>query len=75
MRALSFLVVALAGLWLWRSLSSTSKKNDPDRSTPEIEPVAMVQCQRCGVHLPAAEAITGKQGSYCSRAHLQQSEI
>jgi uncharacterized protein len=34
----------------------------------------MLRCAHCGTHLPQTEAITGRQGHYCSLAHRQQSE-
>lgn len=74
MKALFLLVIALAGVWLWRSLTTTTKPPAVDKTRPESEPSAMVQCRHCGVHLPVAESVTGVNGSYCSQAHLQQSE-
>lgn len=74
MKVLLYLAIALAGLWLWRSITSAAKPSDANKSRAPVEPAAMVQCGRCGVHLPAAEAVVGKSGSYCSQAHLQQSE-
>jgi len=73
-RALFYLAIALAGLWLWRSLTNAAKPPVADKPSTQDVPAEMVQCRRCGVHLPAADAISGKDGSYCSQTHLQQSE-
>jgi len=73
-RALFYLVIALAGVWLWRSLSAAGTPPSVGKNHPEIAPATMVQCRHCGVHLPATEAITGANGVYCSQAHLQQAE-
>jgi uncharacterized protein len=34
----------------------------------------MVACAHCGLHLPATDAVQGKQGIYCSNAHRQARE-
>ncbi|MDT9001150.1 PP0621 family protein [Paucibacter sp. APW11] len=32
-------------------------------------PQAMLRCTECGLHLPAAEALPGRGGQFCSAAH------
>ncbi|APW45715.1 PP0621 family protein [Rhodoferax antarcticus] len=73
MRGLLLLAAVLVIVWLWRSRAGSVK---PDRATRAAEPQLedMVRCQQCGLHLPAADAITGRQGSYCCAEHLQLSE-
>jgi uncharacterized protein len=34
----------------------------------------MVACLHCGTHLTAADAVKGRQGSYCSAEHRQRHE-
>lgn len=46
----------------------------PGSGAVEPEPLKMLQCAQCGVHLPGAEAIAGRQGSYCSAEHRQRAE-
>lgn len=73
MKALVVLLAVLGGVWLWRSgrrLDHDSKP--PRRATPA--PQAMVRCAVCGLHLPQADAVTGRDGVYCSTAHRQQAE-
>ena len=72
MKALLFLMVVLAGVWWWRSrLAPGDKKRPEARPT---EPLDMVRCTQCGMHIPSAEAVQGQQGPYCSLEHLKQLE-
>lgn len=72
-----FAVLALA-FWIWRSnrvRASTKQSFDMKKTAPsDATPQTMLRCAVCGVHLPETDALTGKQGSYCSSAHLKQLE-
>ncbi len=70
---LVFFVIMLVA-FQWRS--TRTAKQPPARSkTPAPgHPVDMVQCARCGVHLPQHEALAGARGNYCSTAHLKAAE-
>lgn len=78
MKYLIVLLVVLAGLWAWRSGRRTDLPGQSGhKATDKMPPAApqdMVRCAVCGVHLPRAEALTGRAGSYCSQAHRQQAE-
>jgi uncharacterized protein len=73
MRAFLLLVLVLIVVWLWRSSRSGSSNG---RKTPpgQPQPQAMVACALCGVHLPQADALAGRQGLYCSAEHRQRAE-
>ncbi|WP_296491992.1 PP0621 family protein [Rhodoferax sp.] len=74
MRGLLLLVLVLAGVWLWRSRAAALSKRAPP---PPVQPppaLDTVACSHCTVHIPNAEAIQGKHGSYCCLEHLHQSE-
>jgi len=73
MRGLLLLAAVLVVVWLWKSRASPVKS---DRAGRAVEPQLqdMVRCQQCGLHLPAADAIAGRQGSYCCAEHLHLSE-
>jgi uncharacterized protein len=74
MKFLLLLSVVLIGVWLWRS----SRQSDPERSRPATkaapEPVDMVRCALCSVHVPSVEAVQGKNGWYCSADHRDRAE-
>lgn len=74
MKGLLLLVLVLAGVWLWRSRAAALSKRPsppPVQPTPTLDTVA---CTLCTVHIPQAEAVQGKHGSYCCLEHLRQSE-
>ncbi len=71
------LVIALVwvAFLLWRHGRRTQlrSKTPPTAGPPKL-PEAMVRCAHCGLHLPAADAVQGRQGSYCSDAHRKTAE-
>lgn len=75
MKLLLVLAAVLLGVWLWRS-GRLKKKQDrqSDRPPASPDPVTMICCGQCGVHLPKAEAVEGKQGMYCSVQHQLSAE-
>jgi len=72
-KALLVLVAVLVGVWIWRQRHPSGSVGPTNRAK---EPVLqdMVRCRQCGMHFPGAEAIIGKQGSYCCTEHLRLSE-
>lgn len=80
MKYLLVLGLVAVAFWVWRNNRQNAKKES--QKTPPaapsasraVEPQAMLQCSVCGVHLPAAEALAGSKGSYCSVAHRKQLE-
>jgi uncharacterized protein len=70
---LVFLVVlVLAWRWrTWRESVQLQKGRQPP-TPPAAAP--MVACRQCGVHIPANEAVTGAQGTYCCVAHRSSAE-
>lgn len=68
---LVFAIVAWLA-WRWRSWRIRSGSHAPTESARE--PTTMQRCDRCGLHVPAREAIAGKSGVYCSQEHLGQAE-
>jgi uncharacterized protein len=80
MKYLLVLAVLAVAFWVWRknrqNAKAESKKTPPadPGSSAVMQPQAMLQCAVCGVHLPAADAVVGRKGSYCSTSHRQQLE-
>jgi uncharacterized protein len=71
-KALLLLLVVLACVWIWRN-RMPSDKSQTSTKTPH-QPLDMVRCTRCGVHVPANDAVQGQKGTYCCQDHLLQSE-
>lgn len=65
---LIFLIVMVL-LFQWRNRRTEKVTQVHRKSAAASGPVAMAECAQCGLHLPAADAIAGKRGVYCSAAH------
>lgn len=80
MKYLLVLAVIAVAFWVWRNNRQQSKGDAakaPAKKTAQdtlAQPQPMLQCATCGVHLPAGEALAGRQGSYCSAAHRAKLE-
>lgn len=76
MKLLIALAVLAVGVWLWRTQRTPPEADRSVRGKAKSEslPQEMVRCHRCAMHVPAAEAVVGKLGSYCSVEHLNRSE-
>jgi uncharacterized protein len=76
---LVFAVIAVA-FWVWRNNRKSAKAQvqkappAPSSNSTAVQPQAMLQCAVCGVHLPAADTVVGRKGSYCSSEHRKQLE-
>jgi uncharacterized protein len=74
MKYLLVLIVVVIGLWMLnKRLRGPAAKPPPGRgpgaARPQV-PAEMVECAHCGLHLPAADAVHGADGTaYCSAAH------
>lgn len=77
---LKFLLLAALVLWLLyspgvRKLLRGALSGEPSppasEAKPEAaQPVAMLPCAHCGVHLPASDALVNDAGQpFCSEAH------
>lgn len=74
MKLLLLIGVVLLGAWLWRSGRRASTKDSVKREAPSTPQSEMVRCLHCAVHLPAAEALQGRLGAYCTTEHRQLAE-
>lgn len=77
---LKFLLLAALVLWLLyspgvrkllRGLRADAPATPPGKTASEAaDPIAMVPCAHCGVHLPRLDALTNDAGQpFCSEAH------
>ena len=75
MKYLLVLVVVWVAFMIWRAnRQGESRAAPPPPSAPPAvpPPQAMLRCAHCGVHLPAADALSSPSGKmYCSAAHRQ----
>lgn len=73
MRLVLLLLVALVGIWAWRSARGDKAQDQVKREQPPALQ-EMASCALCGVHFPQAEGLSGKSGIYCSAEHRTQAE-
>ena len=74
MKYLLLIGLALLALWWWRSLARRGGGQSSTPPQPPAPPQDMIACRQCGLHLPGADVVQGRQGSYCSAAHRQAAE-
>jgi uncharacterized protein len=75
MKALLVLLAVAAGVWLWRRGQRVSASAAAAPPKPAGHPQPMLRGARCGVHLPASNAVMGRDDrAYCCPAHRQQAE-
>ncbi len=71
-----FAVIAVA-FWIWRKNRRNPPPSAPEvprAPAPQTAVLPMLQCALCRVHLPAADALAGRQGHYCSAQHRTERE-
>lgn len=71
------IIIGLVIAWIKRGKKAVKEPAadhaKPAAPSPVITSERMLQCARCGVHLPASEAIADARGSmFCSEEHRQQ---
>ena len=73
-------VVLIALAWLGWTLFRVSQRKaqarervaarpQPDLEAGSAQPESMTRCAKCGVYLPAGEALSEQGHDYCSAAH------
>lgn len=75
MKYLVVLAVIAVAIWIWRN-NRRDEIRAQERARAVPGPQAMVRCAQCGVHLPAGEALTSRNGLpyYCTEAHRKAAE-
>lgn len=70
------LFLGLAGFYLWLKAKKQAKLNIDQASRVKaeqakiVDPVVMVRCHYCSVHLPKPDALAKEDRFYCSHKHL-----
>lgn len=67
------LIFLALAVWLGYRIYQASKKIATQKSSPP-KSQDMVSCEKCGVHIPVAEAIKNGNRYYCSKQHLTGSD-
>lgn len=81
MKYLLVILLILVVFWLWQYERRTQKRASAPPPRPPVKPAPaedvteIVACSVCQLHLPRAEALTGRTGRpYCSQAHRREAE-
>ncbi len=74
MKFLFLLAGAIFLVWLFRPKKASNKLQDDKQSSTPNSTVEMVSCAHCGLHIPKADSVSGKQGSYCNAEHQRAAE-
>lgn len=74
MKLVLIILVALVGIWVWRSSRPQGQELKNQSGVKPLKPLDMVRCRLCSVHVPAVDAVQGKLGLYCGADHLGQAE-
>ena len=70
MKYLLVLAVIAFGVWMFATRARKRGHDDAqDKRSTRAAPHAMARCARCGLHLPAADAVIDGASVYCSEAH------
>lgn len=71
MKYLVLLAVLAIAIGVWRKQRGAHQDAKP-APKPPARPQDMVACERCGIHLPRAEALHQDGHFYCCAEHLPQ---
>ena len=74
MKFLLLLAALLLGVWLWRSNRTLDPKLKRQQPRASPQPLVMVRCTLCAVHVPSGDAVQGNNGVYCNADHLHRAE-
>jgi uncharacterized protein len=63
------LLAVIALFWLLRGGRQRVAPPPAGKPAAPAEPLPIVACAQCGVHLPIGEALPGRGGVFCGAAH------
>ena len=67
-------LLVLIGVLLWRNRHPTDPPAQKKTDNTVREPLNMVRCTLCSVHVPVSDAVQGISGPYCCADHRQHAE-
>ncbi|HWH82309.1 MAG TPA: PP0621 family protein [Burkholderiaceae bacterium] len=68
MKFVLFVIALIVLFWLLRG-SLRRLRGGPPPSPTAGEPLPMLRCAQCGLHLPRDEALPGRGGVFCGAEH------
>lgn len=74
MKLLLLLLLALAGVFLWRLNRQADVKRHSPAAGSDGSAQDMVRCDLCALHVPLSDAVQGRSGRYCCTEHLRRAE-
>lgn len=74
MRVLLIFAIVLVLAWGWRVSRKAKMVQAKPPQKPLAEPINIVQCSHCGVHLQQSDLFPGTKGGYCSLEHRTLAE-
>ena len=69
MKYLLVIAVVAIAFYIWRKSHPPTIRTRRQPGPSSGAPQTMVRCAQCGLHLPAADAVTGERGVYCGAPH------
>ena len=70
MGKIALILVAIIAALIWFRLKAGGGAAKPAKRGPPAQPVQMVACAQCGVHLPTTEALIDATGRrFCTASH------
>lgn len=78
LHAMAKLILVAAAIWLIITILKGYRKSlnqaERTRSSTSAQGEAMVQCEHCGIHLPASESVKAHGQTFCCAAHARLSQ-
>jgi len=63
------------GVWRWRVGQRARAAPPRPAGLAQAEPIAVVACARCGLHVPITQAVTSGARYFCSASHREAAGV
>jgi uncharacterized protein len=74
MKFILVLIVVVACIGFWRANRQIAPRRTRQQAQAAPEPLDVVCCAWCSLHVPAGDVVRGKNGAYCSAEHRDRAE-